>query len=278
MMRGQPPPQIFFPRTAPSEAVKLCVRLFSRAFCRYNVSATAAKPYVSIVHAVWTTSEIPRRWKVNAWTWRTQNADFAYCLWTHAELAAFVAAEYPWLLPTYSRYPYPIQRCDAARYMLLYRYGGVYVDLDVMCRTPLSSVFQETPAGVGVVLTPALPLGIATDFIAVRRPRDPVIRGVLSGLRRAAASWWYPPRLPYTSVMFRTGPVYFTRRINCHDRLDQILVVTASKNRKYLHYVGGASWHGWDGWIRFKFQMWHRALISSPRRLRPPDASVSHPR
>ena len=197
---------------------------------------------------MWTTSEIPTRWKRSAKTWLAQNEDFAYCLWTHAELEAFVADEYAWLWSTYNGYAYFIQRCDVARYLILYHYGGVYADLDDVCRTSLSVVFAETPDKAGMVLTPAVPLGIATDFIATRRPRDPVLRGVLSGLRRAAHSWWYPP-LPYTTVLFRTGPVYFTRRVKCHDRQEQVFVVPSPKYRKYLDYVGGASWHSWDGWI-----------------------------
>jgi len=179
------------------------------------------------------------------------NKDFAYCLWTHAELETFVADEYPWLLSTYHDYPYLIQRCDVARYMILYRYGGTYADLDVYCRTPLSVVFARTPVEAGVVILPTRPFGFATDFIAVRRPRDPVVGGVLSGLRRAAASWWYLP-LPYTTVMYRTGPVYFSRRVNCHDRREDVFAIPPSNHSKYVMYAGGASWHSWDGRIIWK--------------------------
>jgi len=176
------------------------------------------------------------------------NKDFAYCLWTFAELEAFVADEYSWLLSTYQGYRYFIQRVDVAKYMFLYRYGGTYVDLDMVCCTPLSVIFADSPVEAGVVVRPTPWIGIATDFIAVRRPQDPFIRGVLSGLRRAAASWWYPP-LPYTSVIYRTGPRYFARRVNCHDRQDQIFIIPWSKNQDYFDRVDGASWHSWDAWI-----------------------------
>jgi len=204
---------------------------------------------------MWSSSEIPARWRRSARTWLSKNKDFAYCLWTDPELDRFVSAEYAWLAATHRGYRYPIQRCDAARYMLLYRYGGVYVDLDVACRQPLSSLFEEAPPAAGIVLTAAVASGYAPDFIAVRRPRDPVVRGILSGLRRAADSWWYPP-LPYTAVLFRTGPVYFTRRVDCHDRPDDVHLIPASKHRDYVGYVGGASWHSWDGWL-----IWNAFLL-----------------
>jgi len=197
---------------------------------------------------MWTTSEIPTKWKRSAETWITLNKDFAYCLWTDVELEPFVADEYPWLLSTYHDYPYHIQRCDAARYMILHRYGGTYADLDTVCRAPLWVVFAGVSVEAGVAAERKWPFGFSQDFVAVRRPRDPVVGGVLSGLRRAAASWWYLP-LPYTTVMYRTGPVYFSRRVNCHDRREDVFAIPASQYRNYIGHVGGASWHGWDGRI-----------------------------
>jgi len=155
---------------------------------------------------------------------------------------------------------FTIQCVDAGRYTVLYRYGGTFDDLDIVCRTPISVIFAESPVEAGVVLKPTVPLGIAVDFIAVRRSRDPVIRGVLSGLRRAAASWWYPP-LPYASVMYRTGPTYLTRRVSCHGRQDQFFVVPWSKYPYYFDRVRGSSWHSWDGRIIWNAYLQRREIL-----------------
>lgn len=40
-----------------------------------------------------------------------------------------------------------IKQLDSARYMLLYYYGGVYLDADVECVTPLDSLFEPLPPG-----------------------------------------------------------------------------------------------------------------------------------
>jgi mannosyltransferase OCH1-like enzyme len=42
----------------------------------------------------------------------------------------FIEDEYPWFLPTYDNYKFPIQRIDVLRYFLLRRYGGLYIDMD----------------------------------------------------------------------------------------------------------------------------------------------------
>ena len=191
------------------------------------------------------------------------NDQFVYCLWTHAELEAFVADQYPWFISTYLAYSYDIQRCDVARYLLLYNYGGTYVDLDVHCYAPLPVILASAPADAGVVVAPTQPFGIATEFIAVRRPRDPIIRAVISGLRRAAVSPWYPP-LPYTSVMFRTGPVYLTRRLSCHHDERHVFVIPASKYYGIFVQPGsGGSWHSWDGRLIWKLFQLRRQLISA---------------
>jgi mannosyltransferase OCH1-like enzyme len=39
--------------------------------------------------------------------------------------------DFPWVLPAYLTYPKLVQRSDIARYMILYKYGGVYLDADV---------------------------------------------------------------------------------------------------------------------------------------------------
>jgi len=223
---------------------------------RYAVGPSAAKPYTSIIHTMWNTAEVPKSWQRSAESWVRKNEQFVYCHWTLAELEVFVADEYPWLLSTYLAYPYVIQRCDAARYLLLYRYGGTYVDLDIRSKVNMSVIFGAAPVDAGVLVASTEPVGLATEFIAVRRARDPAIRRLISGLRRAAASPWYLP-LPYTAVMFRTGPVYFTRRLNCHGGEGGVFVIPSSKYYgTYVDHVKGSSWHAWDGRL-----IWHLYLL-----------------
>lgn len=45
-------------------------------------------------------------------------------LWTDDKAAAFVADRFPHLKAMWDSYPFPIQRIDALRHMILYEYGG----------------------------------------------------------------------------------------------------------------------------------------------------------
>jgi hypothetical protein len=59
-------------------------------------------------------------------------------------LLRFIAQDYPELLELYCCYSSPACRADAARYMLLHRFGGLYADIDVECLSPLAQLEDET--------------------------------------------------------------------------------------------------------------------------------------
>lgn len=58
------------------------------------------------------------------WTLRT---------WDVHAARALASRDFPFLLPAFDAYSHPVQRADAARWMILYTYGGVYMDTDVEC-------------------------------------------------------------------------------------------------------------------------------------------------
>ena len=49
----------------------------------------------------------------------------------------------PWLLHTYESMPADIYKADLARYVYMYVYGGVYVDLDFECIRPFDDVLHN---------------------------------------------------------------------------------------------------------------------------------------
>ena len=61
---------------------------------------------------------------------------------------------YPQHLELYDNYPYPIQRCDAVRYFILHRYGGLYADMDYFCNRSWDEVLMSYPKEIYLVETP----------------------------------------------------------------------------------------------------------------------------
>jgi len=82
------------------------------------------------IHQTWKNNDIPLQYKLCNQKLKTLNSNWNYKLWTDIDNELFVKQEYPYFLDTYLNFPYHIQRVDAIRYLILYQYGGIYIDLD----------------------------------------------------------------------------------------------------------------------------------------------------
>ena len=78
-------------------------------------------------------SKWPPIWKPCQESWKKNFPDYEYRMWTDEDLDEFIKTKYAWFYPTYMGYPKKINRIDAARYFILYEYGGIYADMDYEC-------------------------------------------------------------------------------------------------------------------------------------------------
>lgn len=83
-----------------------------------------------IIHQTWKDEEIPPKWKVFVENNKALNADWEYMLWTDDKCLKFVEQEFPDFLKQYQSFPKNIMRADVIRYLIMYKIGGVYLDLD----------------------------------------------------------------------------------------------------------------------------------------------------
>ncbi|MBB6466697.1 hypothetical protein HNQ96_002562 [Aminobacter lissarensis] len=96
-----------------------------------------------ILHQTWKTDSIPENFLAWSKSWEKHNPGWRHILWSDRMLLDFVAEHYPQYLPTYCSYWNGVQRADAARYMLLHHFGGVYADLDCECIGPFEALMHE---------------------------------------------------------------------------------------------------------------------------------------
>ena len=83
---------------------------------------------------------VPAQYRYWRSTFLKYNPEFQFVLWDDDDNRNFIADQFSWFLPTYDSFPAPIFRADAVRPFFLFRYGGVYVDMDTECLQPLSSM------------------------------------------------------------------------------------------------------------------------------------------
>ena len=63
----------------------------------------------------------------------TKKKGFEYKMWKDEDLENLVKNDFPQFLDIWEKYPYKINKIDIARYMILYKYGGIYADMDCYC-------------------------------------------------------------------------------------------------------------------------------------------------
>jgi hypothetical protein len=73
---------------------------------------------------------------------RLLNPDYEYLFFDDAKVEEFVQREFPQYHAFFHAFPFPIQKYDFFRYLVVYRYGGFYFDLDVLLASNLSPLLE----------------------------------------------------------------------------------------------------------------------------------------
>lgn len=83
-----------------------------------------------IIHQTWKTNEIPKEWLPFVRKVKELNPGWQYKLWTDSDNDEFVKNEYPEFYNIFKGFSRGIMRADVIRYLIMYKIGGVYLDLD----------------------------------------------------------------------------------------------------------------------------------------------------
>jgi mannosyltransferase OCH1-like enzyme len=131
-------------------------------------------------------------------SWLTRNTNWVYFCWNLENSRELIKRFYPQHIELYDSYSYHIQRCDAVRYFILHRYGGLYADMDYFCNVSWDKVAEEYPNGIYLVETP---------------------NKVYNDIHVSNSLMYSEPRHVFWSKMFielelcKTAPIYYSRHI-----------------------------------------------------------------
>ncbi len=92
-----------------------------------------------IIHQIWLGSPLPKKYYRWQKSWQKNHPDWEYKLWNEKDIEEFGLINKHW----YDQTPNYAQKADIARYEILYRIGGLYVDTDFECIGPFD-VFHFT--------------------------------------------------------------------------------------------------------------------------------------
>ena len=121
------------------------------------------------IFQTWETDDVPERWRSAQQSVRLQNPDFHYTLLTDHDRRDILRKHWPQLLPILRDYPHAVQRADLIRYVVMYLFGGVYLDLDYVCLRPLAGLVERVSAAVGLVPSTNSP-NYVSNSVLISRP------------------------------------------------------------------------------------------------------------
>ena len=83
-------------------------------------------------------------------TWKEHHPGWEYRFWDRLSIDTFLTLHFPDYIARYRSFPYDVQRWDAIRYLILYRLGGLYADMDYECLDPLDSLLNGHSCCMGL--------------------------------------------------------------------------------------------------------------------------------
>lgn len=166
-----------------------------------------------IIMQTWKNKDVPNHWKISPESVKTMMPDWQHILLTDDDNLQFVKDHFPDFLPYYKAFPYAIQRADAIRYMWLYKYGGIYMDLDFEVLKPLDHLFEKReilhPDDKYLYLVNSGNLkGWLTNSFMASEPEHPFWLEVIEEMKKNKP-WWAIGK--HMEVMNTTGPLMLNR-------------------------------------------------------------------
>ena len=85
-----------------------------------------------IIHQIWmqTKKKIPEKFNNNIESIKKYHQNYKYILWDEIKILKLIFQNKKWT-EIYYKFSYLHQKIDFAKYIILYLYGGIYIDIDV---------------------------------------------------------------------------------------------------------------------------------------------------
>lgn len=192
-------------------------------------------------------------------SWKIKNPRWCHMEWNKNLSNKFVQYFFPEHYEMYKNYPYEIQRCDSIRYMILYRYGGLYADMDYYCNKPFDEVFDKYNASFYLVQTPNGISKCVSNSLMFSVPRHPFWKCFLIEMEISKDVPMYYSK--HLTVMFTAGPGILNRSFNKFKHRFKLKswpyryfqpythiedIFSLKNNNVYAIHASNGCWHGTD--------------------------------
>ena len=96
-----------------------------------------------LIIQTWKDNNIPEKYRGLLKKLRDNNREFNYMFYTDENIKTFMENHYPEYLSIFNNFEYPIQKIDFFRYLVIYKFGGFYFDLDMDIDRSLDDLLEN---------------------------------------------------------------------------------------------------------------------------------------
>lgn len=165
-----------------------------------------------IIHQIWIQGwdKVPAKFDANRAELRRMNPEWRIIEWDETSLRAECAALGPEFLHTFEQLPLLISKVDFGRYVVLYRHGGVSLDLDMVPLKPLTATPDLDNHAI-MISKSNFPL-IANNAVFFACPQNPFLMKLLLDIANARYTLEdFPSKELYVHTV--TGPILVSRML-----------------------------------------------------------------
>ena len=162
-----------------------------------------------IIWQSWKTKDLDPLIQDRLHTMMAMNPDYKHFLLTDDEIDHFVHTEYadcPDILACYDRLNIIVAKVDFWRYLVLYKYGGVYLDMDSTINQSLDGLIR--PDDEAIITREGHP-GIFVQWALIFNAGHPILKSTIDLIVRNIQTNAFP-----NDIHKMTGPTAFTQGVN----------------------------------------------------------------
>lgn len=162
-----------------------------------------------------TYTNIPEKFKVDYDLCHKIHKDWKVILWNKKSADKFVQKNFDqelWLI--YDNIDYPVQKVDMLKYMVLYIYGGVVLDIDISCFKKLDCFYHRNTIYLPQTHPNLLPCPTIDNYMLASCPKHPFWDQVFIEIKKrqdlkvlvcANLLMWMADKELHT-ILYQTGP------------------------------------------------------------------------
>jgi hypothetical protein len=171
------------------------------------------------IFQTWHTDKLDPTIQARIDKFKKENSTYTYKLYLDADIDSFVNTNYPGeIADAYNRLNIIVAKADFWRYLVLYTYGGVYVDIDSNIEKPLNTLIRdEDEAIITYEMRPGVPIAYV-QWALIFKKGHPILKKTIDMIVDNIKTNKYP-----NNILNMTGPIVFAEAVQAvHMELFQV--------------------------------------------------------